>query len=574
MKTEFSYIHFFCDETSLLRKNSINQAVVATACGFHRLCLIALQSLVGSEHQPWSNLVVTRFLMAAMIAALLVSCDVAPTPMASSQPQAAEAQAVAVEASTKNGTAGEQAPGVSIESTTSRLQLKALTQPWSGDLDGMAKRRVIRVLTVYGLGRYFLDGPQEKGIVYEMFKQFETGLNAKLQTGELKIHVLFIPVSRDELLPGLLNGLGDIAAAGLTITPERQALVDFSMPMSKEIREILVTGPSAPELASVEDLAGRTVHARPSSSYYQSLKDLSKRLQESGREPIDIQPISEILEDEDLLEMVQAGLLPWVVIDDYKTGIWTQVFDRLVVRNDLVLRQGGRVGFAFRKNSPQLAAALNEFLKENRQGTTVGNVLINRYLKQFDWVKNALDSEGMDRFSKVEGIFKKYGEEYGVDYLLVTAQGYQESQLDQSRRSKAGAVGIMQLLPSTAADPNVGVADIHDADSNIKAGVKYLDFIRNRYFDDPAIDRFNKTLMAFASYNAGPARIQKLRAEAVAQGLDPNVWFGNVEVVAAREIGRETVQYVANIYKYYISYRMIAEQQVARERERSKQQFD
>ena len=460
---------------------------------------------------------------------------------------------------------------LSLEQIQSNLKLKVLTEPWSGDLDGMVKRRVIRVLTVYGLGRYFLDGPQEKGIVHDMFKEYQESLNKELNSGPLKVYLVFIPVARDELIPGLVEGRGDIAAAGLTITPEREELVDFSTPVSKEINEVLVTGPSAPVIKTLEDLGGHTVRVRESSSYYESLQSLNKRLEEAGKPTVTIETISELLEDEDLLEMVHAGLLPWVVVDDYKAQVWTQVFDQLVVRSDLVLRSGGYIGYAFRKDSPQLAKSLNDFLNSHRAGTMLGNVLINRNIKDYDWVKNALHSDDFKRFQSVVEIFQKYGEQYGMDYLMVAAQGYQESRLDQSVKSHAGAIGIMQLLPSTAADPNVGIPDIHQAESNIHAGIKYLDFIRERYFNDPGIDRFNATLLSFASYNAGPARVQKLQQKAKEQGLNPNVWFGNVEVVAGREIGRETVQYVANIYKYYITYRMASQQEVVRDAERKKE---
>jgi len=201
-------------------------------------------------------------------------------------------------------------------------------------------------------------------------------------------------------------------------------------------------------------------------------------------------------------------------------------------------------------------------------------MLMNRYFKNFDWAKNALAAEDFQRFQDVDQIFQKYGEQYGIDYLMVAAQGYQESALDQSARSGAGAIGIMQLLPSTAEDKNVGIPDISDVDPNIHAGIKYLDWIRNRYFNNPEIDRFNQTLFTFAAYNAGPARVAKLRSKAAKQGYDPNQWFDNVEVIAAQDIGSETVQYVANILKYYIGYRLSVEQQVRRAEERSKQNIN
>jgi membrane-bound lytic murein transglycosylase MltF len=459
----------------------------------------------------------------------------------------------------------------SAEELESQLGFKVFKEPWTGDLDVMAEKRLIRVLTVYGLGRYFLDGPQEKGLTYELFKMFEEFINKKLGTKNLPVHVVFIPVARDQLIPGLISGRGDIAAAGLTITAERDELIDFTNPASRELSEVLVTGPSAPEIASIDDLAGQKIYVRASSSYRSSLELLNSRFRDQGLPEIKIEDAAELLEDEDILEMVNAGLLEWAVVDDYKARIWADIFKHLTVREDLVFRSGGKIAFAIRENNPQLLEALNEFLKSHRQGTLKGNILINRYLKDFDWAKNALAADDYKRFQDVVDIFQKYGEQYGIDFLMVAAQGYQESRLDQSVRSRAGAVGVMQLLPSTAEDPNVGIPDISTVEPNIHAGVKYLNFIRNRYFSDPDIDRFNQTMFAFAAYNAGPARVRQLREKAAQQGYDPNQWFDNVEVIAAKEIGQETVQYVANILKYYVAYRLSIQTQTQRAEARKSQ---
>ncbi|MEH6590415.1 MAG: transporter substrate-binding domain-containing protein [Halioglobus sp.] len=443
-------------------------------------------------------------------------------------------------------------------------------QSWNGDLDIMEDRRVIRVLTIYSIGRYYLDGPQEKGLVYEMFKRFEDAVNKSLQRGHLRVHVLFVPVARSQLIPALNAGYGDIIAAGLTITPERSTEVDFSTPISKPVSEILVTGPAAAPLATIDDLSGQTVYVRHSSSYRESVETLNSRFAQQGREPVRIESLSELLEDDDLIEMVNAGLLPWAIVDDYKTQLWDGVFDKLVVRDDIVFRSDARLGFAFRKNSPKLEAQLNKFLKTHRQGTLVGNVLNNRYLRDFDWASNALAQEELAKFKGLQHIFEKYGEQYGLDYLMIAAQGFQESRLSQKARSNAGAIGVMQLLPATARDSNVGIKNIHEVDPNIHAGVKYLDFLRDRYFSDPEIDDLNRTLLALAAYNAGPSRMINLRNQAIREGKDPNVWFDNVEVIAAKEVGRETVQYVANIYKYYLSYQFSLSQQMSRQAAREK----
>jgi membrane-bound lytic murein transglycosylase MltF len=184
--------------------------------------------------------------------------------------------------------------------------------------------------------------------------------------------------------------------------------------------------------------------------------------------------------------------------------------------------------------------------------------MLNKYLKNVNYVKNSTSEEEMKKFRALVALFQRYGKEYDFDYLMLGAQAFQESRLDQSVRSSAGAVGVMQIKPSTAADPTVGIKDVEtNADNNVHAGVKYLRFVVNQYFKDAKMDDTNKLLFAFASYNAGPARIAKLRKQAEAQGLDPNLWFRNVEYVAAKDIGQETVQYVSNIYKYYTAYRQV-----------------
>jgi membrane-bound lytic murein transglycosylase MltF len=431
-----------------------------------------------------------------------------------------------------------------------------LDEVWVGDLDGMVERGAIRALVVYSLGQYFLDGATQRGVTYEALVEFEKFVNQQLGRRTLKVDVLIIPVQRDELLPALEKGLGDVAAANLTITEARSEAVDFSNPFMTGVSELVVTGPSGPQLGSLDDLSGKEVFTRRSSSYWRSLEKLNEGLASRGLPPSLPVAVEEFLQDEDLLEMVNAGLLPMTIVDSHKAQLWSQVFSEIRVHEDLAVRTGGRIAWAFRKNSPQLAEVVNDFVRTHKKGTLLGNVVLNRYLEKTDWAHRALEGEDRRRFERTVGIFRTYGDRYGFDPLMLAALAYQESGLDQSKRSAAGAVGIMQMLPSTAADPNVGIPDITELESNIHAGAKYLRFLRDRYFADPEIDPIDRTLFSFAAYNAGPAKVARLRSEAQRSGLDPNVWFGNVEHVAARMIGRETVQYVANIAKYYVAYRL------------------
>lgn len=443
---------------------------------------------------------------------------------------------------------------------TQQAEFISLNKKWLGDFDGMAKRREIRALVVYSKTFYFLDQGQQRGATYELLKQFEKFVNEKLKTKTLKVRVLFIPVSRDQLIPWLVDGRGDIAVANLTITSQRQKQADFSDPLATGVKELLVTGPAAPAVKNLEDLAGQEIHVRRSSSYHESLMQLNQSFQRDGKPKMNLVLADETFEDEDLLEMVNAGLIPMIVMDSHKAEFWAQIFDRIKVHPDIAVRSGGEIAWAFRKSSPKLKAVVNEFVKDHKKGTLYGNILLKRYLRDTEYVKNAIAQKELEKFEAMVALFKKYAGRYDFDYLMIGAQAYQESGLDHSKRSSAGAIGVMQMLPSTAADPNVGIPDIEKLDKNIHAGTKYLRFIVDRYFNDEAMDDANKMLFAFASYNAGPARVISLRNKAAKMGLDPNVWFHNVEVVTAKEIGRETVQYVSNIYKYYIAYRMVVNQ--------------
>ena len=428
--------------------------------------------------------------------------------------------------------------------------------PQFGDLDTMVERRAIRVLTVYGPGRYFLkDGP--RGTVQEYADKLQKVVNEAFKTGLLTVQVPVIPVARDQLFPALQAGYGDIVMAGTTVTDNRQVGVDFTNPVSKPLKEVLITGPSAPRLGSLADLSDQTVYLRLSSSYAESVRKLSQTLVEQGEAPIRIEAVDESLEDEDLIEMVDTGLLPWAVVDDYKPQMWREVFTRVTVRDDLVLREGARLAWAIRPDSPQLKTFLDTFLKENREGTLFGNIIRNRYIRDFNWTENAMGATELSRYHKLSALFRKYGTDYGMDPTLLAAQGFQESRLDQSVRSPVGAIGVMQLLPSTAKDKNVAIPNIDELEPNIEAGAKYMAFLKERYFSGPELDELNGSLLALASYNAGPGRIRRLRREAAERGYDHNLWFDNVEVIVAEQVGRETVQYVSNIFKYYLTYRWI-----------------
>ncbi|MBT8333309.1 MAG: lytic transglycosylase F [Deltaproteobacteria bacterium] len=438
--------------------------------------------------------------------------------------------------------------------------LLRLSKPFTGDFDQMAKDRLIRVMMPYSKTFYFFDGAKPRGASYELVKLFEEFLNKKLKTTTLRLHTVIIPTAREDLISSVRDGKGDIAVGNLTITEARLKDVDFSSASATGVNEILVSHKKSSELKSIFDLAGKKIFARKSSSYYESLVKLNEVLRSAKKKEVIIAEADDHLEDEDLLEMINAGIIEFMVIDSHKGEFWAQILDNIKLQPSVKLRTGGSIAWAVRKNNPKLKAVINEFLQKHKLGTMMGNVIFNRYLKDTSYITDSIQNEHLKRFKIMANYFEKYGKQYQFDYLMLAALGYQESRLNQNLRSNAGAVGVMQVLPSTAKDKNVGIPNIKEAEQNIHAGTKYLRFMADTYFsEDKELDPLNRALFAFASYNAGPARISRLRQEAKKMGLDHNKWFNNVEIVAAKRIGRETVQYVSNIFKYYVAYALLAD---------------
>ena len=435
------------------------------------------------------------------------------------------------------------------------LSVERLTEQWTGDLDGMLERRIIRVLTVYSRTLYFIDGGVPRGTAYDQGKLLEESLNKRRGPKQLPVSVQFLPVSRDELLPWLADGRGDIVMAHLTVTPERRQTVDFVEPWISGVEEIVVTKPDGPDLKSVDDLAGREVFVRPSSSYYQSLVELNKRFAAEGKPEVKLTPAPEELEDEDLMEMANAGLVEILIVDNHKAWFWQRVWPRLRLHPTIAVRTGAEIAWAIRKDSPRLKAGLDEFLASNGRSSLTARMIFRRYLLNTQYVRGATADASAARFKAVVAMFRKYGEKYNLDWMLMAAQGYQESRHNQAARSHVGAIGVMQVMPATGESMKVG--DITVVDANIHAGVKYVRLMVDQYFGKEPMDEENKMLFAFAAYNAGPGRVRQLRREATARGLDPNIWFNNVERIARERIGRETVTYVSNIYKYYVAYLLV-----------------
>jgi membrane-bound lytic murein transglycosylase MltF len=473
----------------------------------------------------------------------------------------ATACAVAILLSTAGRAAAPPAPAGKDAQPVRQIEIAS--KPWTGDFDGILERRVIRALVPFSRSLYFSDRGRQNGIAAEHIRGFEKWLNEKYakQLANRPLTLLIIPATRDRLLPGVVDGIADIAVGNITVTDERRKTVDFvTPPDQKPVKKIVVTGPRSPAIGTTDDLAGKTVHARKGSSVDEGITALNERFSKEGKPAVRVVYVPDALEDEDLLEMVNAGILEAVVVDDWLAAMWKGALPKIQVNAQANVRDGDHIGWAIRKGSPKLEEEILAYMKAEGTNKAVQQ-RVQKYARRVRQLKDPTRGAEWKRFEQTYKLFEKYGGRYRFDPLMLAAQGYQESQLNQDAVSQVGAIGVMQVMPATGEELQVG--DVRVLEPNIHAGTKYMDQLMARAFPDAKFDDLNRTLFAFASYNAGPGNIKKMRDAAVKKGLDPDVWFNNVELVTAQKIGAETTTYVRNIFKYYVAYKLLADSREA-----------
>jgi ABC-type amino acid transport substrate-binding protein len=403
-------------------------------------------------------------------------------------------------------------------------EFEAIWRPWRGDFDGMVERRVLRVLTPYGGYQFFYDAGRPRGATYEMLSRLEAYINEQLDRRHVRIYVVPIPVSRDQLIPGLVNGVGDLVATDLTVTPERRELVTFTRPLLTNIREVVVLGPTAPDIGTLDDLAGKEIFVRPTSSYAEHLREVSDNFAARGLAPPVVVPADEILEAEGLLDLLQGGVAGITIMDDYKAEFWASVMSSIDVRNDLVIAEGGSIAWAHRKEDTGLAALLDDFLRQYGKGSAFGNDVYRRYLKRPERVRCAGSPEAYAGILPIVNLLRRFGEEYAIDWLRLAAQGYQEAArpaLSASCRSNLPRrqTGMLASMMSPRRKTIFTPAQNTCASSRI---------------DTLATPRL---MISIAGCLAWPLIMPGLQR-------------------FARRIGRETVAYVSNIYRYFLGYRL------------------
>ena len=433
-------------------------------------------------------------------------------------------------------------------------QLSRLNHAATDDLPEMLKRRTIRVLTTYSPSTYFIYEGRSHGFEYSLLKDYEAFLNRRVPDRRIRTVVEFIPVPENLLIPCLQLGIGDIIAAGMRRSSLSLPTVDYTIPYLRGVSEVLITHRRAPVVDSVEALSGRRIHVLPGWQESLTLRRINAHLLVKGRPPLEHVRSSGLLTSEDMLDLVNSGVVDLSIVESHIARLWSSAHPNIAILEFPKISAHTPISWAVRKNNPELKTSLDRFLRSRRSGSRFGNIYFRQYFKETRWIDNPLSPTDHAKFSRYVPLFRKYGAKYGFDWMLLAAVAYQESQMKNRRRSHAGAVGLMQVMPATAGDANVAIDNIRDPEQNVHAGTKYLALLRDVYFPAREFDPEERIRFILAAYNAGPNMIARCRRLTRRMGRDPSKWFGHTELATRRLVGNETVRYVSNVVKYYLAY--------------------
>jgi len=421
----------------------------------------------------------------------------------------------------------------------------------------MLAKGEIRVAVPYDRMLYLNIKGQQQGLSVDMARAFEQWVNEKYASRQKKkiIKVIIVPSVRKDLFAKLRRGDVDVVLGDLGLyqeTSQSSGLLEHKV--FKPEHEVLVTGPSSLSVKSLYDLSGETVYVGRNTNFFDSFAALNTKLIAENKLPIKlVSPVGK-LDDEDLLEMLNDGLIPFVIVSQWKADLWQQIYSRLIVHHGISTDDSGWLGWAVRKANPEVLKDLESFesspyLAKARQAFRLSN-----YKIKTQSLKDPLTKPALSRYESMKGLFNKFGEQYHLNPLFLASLGFQETQLDQNVIGSNGAIGVMQLMPNTG--ESMGTGDIHELGPNIDAGAKYLEQLLTNSFPRLNLSGDNRSLFAIASYNMEPNNLAKALTAARKFGFDTNEWFGNVEFMAAEAMGLEPMIYVRNVYKYFVSYQL------------------
>lgn len=443
--------------------------------------------------------------------------------------------------------------------------IASMTDYYTYDFDKLTETGVIRILVVYdGVNYYFVDG-HEDGFAVAMGKKLKAYINdTYLKDRKTRIDVQYVPVRSDQIFAMLDKGVGDIAASFIVPTQRLKNEVAFTDPFMTELQELIVTKKNSPKISSIKELSGKSLYIRKSSKSYETLRALNIAFRSMNWAPVNIVLVQESMQDAELIERVQNNEIPATVVSSAQAKLWEYVFAGIRVHSEFPISSHNSMNWAVRSFNYHLLNVVNKFVALYNQNTKEGKTLIATYFRPLAnsavtySKKQSLATMGMkfEDFQRFKNVFKKYGEMYGLDWRMLMSQAYQESSFNPDAKSKKGPVGLFQVSPIMAQNFLVESTDeLHTIDGNVKAATKYLKYIIDNYLSDSFyLDNQNQLAFALASYNAGPGRIKYYRTLAERQGMDPNIWFGNVEKIVEEKGLTETVLYVSSILKRYRAF--------------------
>jgi membrane-bound lytic murein transglycosylase MltF len=483
---------------------------------------------------------------------LIVACGKSPSPPSAAAPAT-------------GASARSSAPGPMAETRTPKSREPVLLADGSflafrssvdRRLDGVRLQNIetLRVLVNYTRTNFFVNENEPRGFEYEYLRDFERFLNQRLRRTDDPIRFEFVITDLDRILSDLTEGRGDIAAASLTITPLRDQKVDFSLPYLTNVDELVVTHRNVPPPASLDALGGKRFLVPGGSSYAEHLKGLARAQREAGKTPVEVIEAEPGLESEDILELVNAGVVDYTVVDSHRARLWAQVLPDIAVLETVIVNGGGNIAWAVRPESRELLAALDAFIQQDGDRSARNRILFDRYFRDTRWISNPASRPMLRRQASVIDAIKKYSAGDRLDWRLVLAHAAAESGLDPSRRGPNGAIGVMQVTQEMATA--VGVTDIDKPDRNIEAGVHYLAKLRDQYARETGADDRASVDLALAAYRVGPEQLRTLQTYARELGLDPAKWEKNVALVADLTLGDQPAREVDEVRLYFEAYRV------------------
>jgi membrane-bound lytic murein transglycosylase F len=386
------------------------------------------------------------------------------------------------------------------------------------DLDVIRKSGTLKVIISYDPINYFIYGGTPMGYSYELAENFAKDLGIPLE----------VVVVRDmnQQLTMLRKGEGDIVAHFLTVIEPRTGIVDFSTPLDSTQQVLVQHNPSKNDssrlVRKLEELDGKTVYVRENSAYFTRMK---KIMDEKGIS-INIVTVPGTLTTSELIGKVNNGTIEFTVADDNIASTHKALYPNIDSETRLSITEP--LAWAVRKNSPMLLGALDRWLEQKNKSGDLAALHDKYYDHQYQFRKHAVRafySSHAGKISPYDDLVRKHAQAIDWDWRLLSALIYEESQFDPDALSWAGAAGLMQLMPTTAATFNAG--DMSSPADNIKTGTAYLKSLEKEWQD--IRDHATRLKFILASYNVGPGHVRDAQKLAVKYGANPNSWEGNVE---------------------------------------------